>query len=105
MPKKDLNEFLKLFYEILNNFKINIKIFKLFKQKLLFDMDYDYMNNIDDYLNYYMDCKFYNYKLIKNIPKFVKTINYQDAIKILKYFKKQKYFIFLYNKNYKKQKD
>ena len=38
--KKDLNEFLKLFYEKLNNFKINIKIFKLFKQKLLFDMDY-----------------------------------------------------------------
>jgi len=68
-------------------------------------MDYNYMNDLDDYLNYYMDCIFYNTKIIKNIPNFVRTIEYKDTIKILKTFKTKKHFVFLYNKSYKKQKD
>tara|TARA_B100001778_G_scaffold334972_2_gene350001 strand:+ start:10807 stop:12033 length:1227 start_codon:yes stop_codon:yes gene_type:complete len=103
--KEDLNEFLKLFYEILNNFKINEEMFKQYKENILFKMDYNYMNDLNDYLNYYMDCIFYNTKIIKNIPDFIRTIEYKDTIKILKTFKTKKHFVFLYNKSYKKQKD
>ena len=85
--------------------KNQIEMFKQYKENILFKMDYNYMNDLDDYLNYYMDCIFYNTKIIKNIPNFVRTIEYKDTIKILKTFKTKKHFVFLYNKSYKKQKD
>jgi predicted Zn-dependent peptidase len=103
--KKDLKEFLRLFYEIFNRYMISQDMFDQYKQRIIFKMNYNYMNNLDSYLNYYMDCIFYNRKIIKDKSKYINSIKYRDCIKILKEFKTKKHLVFLYNKSYKKQKD
>lgn len=103
--KKDLKEFLRLFYEIFNNYMISQDMFKQYRQRIIFKTDYNYMNELDSYLNYYMDCIFYNRKIIKDISKYINSIKYTDSVKILKDFKTKKHLVFLYNKSYKKQID
>jgi hypothetical protein len=103
--KKDVKEFLRLFYEVFNSYMISQDMFNQYKQRIIFKMDYNYMNELDSYLNYYMDCIFFNRKIIKDTAKYINSIKYRDCIKILKEFKTKKHLVFLYNKSYKKQKD
>jgi predicted Zn-dependent peptidase len=105
--KSNLDEFIKTFYDIFNNFTIDNDMFKTFKQHLLFNSEYNYMIGFDAYTNYYMDSLFYNRKILTldNKIKLIKSITYMNTLKILKNFKSKKHLIFLYNKKYKKQKD
>jgi len=105
--KPNINEFIKTFYEIFNNFSIDTEMFKTFKQHLLFEYEYNYMLGFDAYTNYYMDCILYNNKILtqQNKIKLIHDITYADTVNILKNFKTRKHLMFLYNKNYKKQLD
>lgn len=105
--KNDLNEFIKTFYEIFNNFTIDEDKFKTFKNHLLFEYSYNYNTGFDDMTNDYIDSIFYNRKILflKDITKIIKNITYTDSLKILKDFKSKKHLMLLYNKSYKKQID
>ena len=105
--KDSLNEFIRIFYEIFNNFTIDMEMFKTFKQHLLFEYEYNYKIGFDDYTNYYMDSILYNRKILNTNykKKLINSIDYKDTLKILKDFKSKKHLMFLYNKNYKKQPD
>jgi predicted Zn-dependent peptidase len=99
--KEDLNKFFKLFYNIFNKIKISNKDFLLMKKNLIFSTKYNYMNNIGDCLGFNMGNYLYNINI--SYKKNINNLEKAECNKnIFKKIKKNKHFIFLLNKDYKK---
>lgn len=96
-----LNLFLKMFDKILKTFNINNNLFKKTKNKLLFQKKFNYMNNIDDCLDYNLYNYLYNRKIshknnMNNLENAKKNLN------LIKELKNTKYYVILLNKKFKK---
>ena len=96
-----LNLFLKMFDKILKTFNISNNLFKKTKNKLLFQKKFNYMNNIDDCLDYNLYNYLYNIKIshknnMNNLENAKKNLN------LIKELKNTKYYVILLNKKFKK---
>tara|TARA_B110000858_G_scaffold194994_1_gene250475 strand:- start:4175 stop:5404 length:1230 start_codon:yes stop_codon:yes gene_type:complete len=101
IEEDNLNKFLKLFDKLFKNLKMNNEIFSKIKKKLLFKTNYIYITEHDHYLKYYLNNYLNNIKITytKNLKNLKNAKNNKTLLKGLK---KTKYYIFLFNKNYKK---
>jgi len=99
--ENNLNIFFKMFDKILKTFNIDNNLFKQAKKKLLFEKKINYMNNIDDCLDYNMYNLLYNRKIshknnMNNLENAKKNLN------LIKELKNTKYYVILLNKKFKK---
>jgi hypothetical protein len=90
-----------MFDKILKTFNIDNNLFKRTKNKLLFQKKINYMNNIDDCLDYNLYNYLYNRKIshknnMNNLENAKKNLN------LIKELKNTKYYIMLLNKKFKK---
>lgn len=99
----DLQIVLTIFNNIFSKFTISKEMFKMTKNKLYFSTLYNYMNDYDDFQNYYVDCIFFS-KPIINIPDRIKNVKYKDTCTMISKLKKLNRLVFLYNQKYKKPK-
>ena len=99
----DLQIVLTIFNNIFSKFTISKEMFKMTKNKLYFSTLYNYMNDYDDFQNYYVDCIFFS-KPIINIPDRIKNVKYKDTCTMISKLKKLNRLVFLYNQKYKKAK-
>lgn len=93
--------FFKMFDKILKTFNIDNNLFKQTKNKLLFQKKFNYMNNIDDCLDYNLYNYLYNRKIshknnMNNLENAKKNLN------LIKELKNTKYYAILLNKKFKK---
>lgn len=99
--KEKVEMFLKIFNKLFKTFNIKNNKFNITKKNLLFNISYNYMNNIDDCLNYNLNNYLYNIDIshknnINNLNKAKKNIN------LIKELKNKKYYVFLFNEKFKK---
>jgi predicted Zn-dependent peptidase len=99
--QEKVEEFLEIFNKLFKTFNIKNNEFNITKKKLIFNKSYDYMNDIDDCLDYNLNNYLYNRDIshknnIDNLNKAKKNIN------LIKELKNKKYYVFLFNEKFKK---